>query len=106
MNTILFVLILIPLTWLYAEFKFGRSARLSLGLLSIVVTAFVTYSFGLLSQDNERAWHRNSIKAASDFLAKGDTYRVQRAFDAYNTTVATSSTFRASEAMWHALKTQ
>jgi hypothetical protein len=57
-----------------------------------------------LAADHERSWHRNSIKAASDLLASGETKRVQQALHAYNTTVATASTFRASEAMWHALK--
>jgi hypothetical protein len=105
MNVIMVaIFVVIPFLWLYAELKLGRIARICLGLLSVVSVAILTYSFGQLGPAYESEWHRNSIKVAADLLAKGETNRVQAALDSYNSVVPTSSTFRASEAMWHVLK--
>lgn len=97
---------LIPIFWLYAEFKLGRAARVSFGFLSIVVAVFLTCLFSQFTSEYERAWNRSSIKLAEELLAKGETNHVQRAFNAYNTIIATGSTFRASEKMWHVLKSE
>jgi hypothetical protein len=94
----------IPIIWLYAELKLGRRARITLGLLSMICIVFLTNSFWESTVFYERAWHRNSIRDADYLLKQGQTNIVISAFDAYNSIVATNSTFRASEQMMHILQ--
>ena len=104
MSVIILAFAAILVVWVYAEFKLGRNARLVFGVLSIGGAVLLTYSIAQLSPVYESAWHRSSIKAAAELLAHGETNRVQEAFATYNSMVATASTFRASEEMWHVLK--
>ena len=100
MNIIILPLILvIPIIWLYAEFKLGRRIRIALGLLSIVCSAFLIYGFSQVKTFYESAWHRNSIRDAESLLKQGQTNIVISAFETYSSIAATDSTFRASEQM-------
>jgi hypothetical protein len=99
MQLLAVVFLIVPIVWLYAEFKLGRTTRICLGLLSLVAVGLVTYSVCSVFRVYESAWHRTSIRDAAELLRKGDTNRVQRAFDTYNSMVVTGSTFRASEKM-------
>jgi hypothetical protein len=46
MNVIILPLILaVPIIWLYAEFKLGRLARITLGIISMVCSGFLIYGF-------------------------------------------------------------
>jgi hypothetical protein len=105
MNIIVLPLILvIPVIWLYAEFKLGRRARIILGLISILCTGFLIYAFCQVKPFYESAWHRNSIRDAERLLMQGQTNMVISAFETYNSISATDSTFRASEQMMHILE--
>jgi hypothetical protein len=105
MNVIILPLILVvPLIWLYAEFKCGRRIRITLGLLSIVLSAFLIYAFCQVKPFYESAWHRNSIRDAESLLKQGQTNIVISAFETYSSIAATNSTFRASEQMMHILE--
>ena len=101
---ILPLILAISLIWLYAEFKFGRRTRITLGLLSIVFSAFLIYAFCQVKPFYESAWHRNSIRDAESLLKQGQTNIVISAFEAYSSIAATDSTFRASEQMMHILE--
>jgi hypothetical protein len=94
----------IPIVWLYAEFKFERGLRITLGLLSMICIFFLTNAFWENTVFYERAWHRNSIRDANYLLKQGQTNIVISAFDTYNSIAATGSTFRASEQMMHILR--
>jgi hypothetical protein len=105
MNVIILPLILaVPIIWLYAEFKLGRLARITLGIISMVCSGFLIYGFCQVKPFYESAWHRNSIRDAESLLKQGQTSSVITAFDAYNSIAATGSTFRASEHLMHALE--
>jgi len=96
--------LVVPIVWLYAEFKLGRPARICLGVLSLVTVGLVTYSACSMFRHYESAWHRASIRDAADLLRKGETRPVQEALDQYNSMVATGSTFRASEKMMQSFR--
>jgi hypothetical protein len=96
--------LLVPIVWLYAEFRLGRTARICLGVLSLCTVGLVTYSVCGVYRHYENAWHRNSIRDAAALLRKGDTRRVQEAMDQYNSMVVTGSTFRASEKMMQSFR--
>jgi hypothetical protein len=104
MHLLAIILLVIPIAWIYAEFKSSRGVRVGLGLLSLVVAGFVVYSISGVLQFYESGWHRTSIRDAAELLRKGDTNAVLRAFDTYNSIVATGSTFRASEKMMQSLR--
>jgi hypothetical protein len=105
MNIIILPLILVvPIVWLYAEFKLGRGMRIALGLLSMLSGVFFIYALCQVRPFYESAWHRNSIRDAESLLKQGQTNIVISAFEIYNRVAATNSTFRASEQMMHLLK--
>jgi high-affinity Fe2+/Pb2+ permease len=100
----LLLFLAVPIVWLYAEFKLGRRSRITFGLLSMICIVFLTNGFWESTVSYERAWHRNSIRDADSLLKQGQTNVVISAFDTYNSIMATSSTFRASEQMMHILR--
>jgi hypothetical protein len=105
MNIIILPLILvIPIIWLYAEFKLGRGMRITLGLLSMLSGVFLIYAFCQVKPFYESAWHRNSIRHAESLLKQGQTNIVISAFETYNRVAATNSTFQASEQMMRILE--
>ena len=105
MNVIILPLVLaVPLVWLYAEFKLGRPARITLGLVSILCSGLLVYAFCQVKPFYESAWHRNSIRDAGRLLKQGQTNIVIAAFDDYSSIAATSTTFKASEHLMHALE--
>ena len=101
---VLLLFLVIPIVWLYAEFKFGRRARITFGLVSMVCIVLLTNCFWEPTVFYERAWHRNSIRDADFLLKHGQTNIVISAFDTYGNIAATNSTFRASEQMMHILR--
>lgn len=104
MNIIIFPLVLIiPLIWLYAEFKLGRWARIVFGFTSIFCSCFLVYAFSQIKPFYESGWHRNSIRDAEVLLKQGQTNVVISAFETYSSIAATDSTFRASERLMHIL---
>ena len=104
MHFLALILLVVPIIWLYAEFKLSRGVRVALGLLSLVTVGILTYSVSGVFRFYESAWHRTSIRDAADLLRKGDTNAVLHAFDTYTSVVATGSTFRASEKMMQSLR--
>ena len=95
----IWLLLIIPAFWLYAEFKLGRTARLVSGIISIAVVAVLIDSAFQYRRSYEKIWHRRSMHLAAELLSKGETNKLQRAFEAYNTTVRTGSTEQASSDM-------
>ena len=105
MNIIVLPLILaVWALWIFAEFKLGRRARISFGLIAILSSGFLVYAFCQVRPFYERAWHRNSIRDAESLLKQGQTNLVITAFETYSSIAATGSTFQASERMMHVLK--
>ena len=105
MNIIILPLILVvPIIWLYAEFKLGRRMRIAFGLISMFCSGFLIYGFCQIKPFYESAWHRNSIRDAESLLKQGQTNIVISAFETYTSIAATNSTFLASERMMHILK--
>ena len=98
MNVIIFPLVLIiPIIWLYAEFKLGRQARIAFGFASIFCSCFLIDAFCRVKPFYESSWHRNSIRDAEVLLKQGQTNVVISAFETCSRIAATDSTFRASE---------
>ena len=105
MNIIILSLILVvPIIWLYAEFKLGRRMRIAIGLISMLCSGFLIYGFCQIKPFYESGWHRNSIRDAESLLKQGQTNIVISAFETYTSIAATNSTFLASERMMHILK--
>ena len=100
---IAFFLLVLPALWLYAEFKLGRTARISLGIASIVSVTLVIYQFGRIIPTHESVFHSSSLKLAGQLMATGETTRVRQAIDAYNCEATTNSTYSAAMEMWYVL---
>ena len=102
----LFVLVFLVVfsAWIYAERKQRFGSRLGLGLASMVAIAFTSYWMGQVIPNYESSFHRRSLQRIGELLAKGETQRVQRAVQVYNT-IATNRTmtYRASMELLHAL---
>jgi hypothetical protein len=96
-------LLVIPIWWVYAEFKMSRRVRITLGVLSFACVGFVVHTAYYVRNYYEDAWHRTSIRDATDLIRKGNTNAVLAAFETYSSGVATGSTFRASEKMMKTL---
>ena len=102
-SSIVFFLLVFPVFWLYAEFKRGRAARISLGIASIISIAFVIYQLGGTIPAHESTMHSSSLRLAGQLMATGETTRVQQAIEAYNGEASTSSTYGAAMEMWYVL---
>lgn len=103
LSPIVLFLLVFPALWLYAEFKQGRAARISLGIASIISIAFIIYQLGRVIPTHESTLHSSSIKLAGQLMATGETTRVQQAIEAYNGEASTSSTYSAVVEMWYVL---
>jgi hypothetical protein len=103
LSPIVFFFFVFPALWLYAEFKQRRTARISLGLASIISIAFIIAQLDRILPTYESQVHRSSLKLTGDLLAKGETDRVQQAIEAYNGQASTGSTYNAAFEMWYVL---
>jgi len=97
--------ILLPLLalWIQAERRWGRPARITLGLALLVASAVIAYDFAKFIPRYESRFHRSSLRLADELTTKGETQRVQQAIQTYNSIAATGSTYRASMEMWRVL---
>ena len=97
--------ILLPLLafWIYAERRWGLVARISIGLALIIACAVIAHEFAMFIPRYERTFHRSSLRLANELTTKGETQRVQQAFQIYTSIAATGTTYGASMEMWHVL---
>jgi hypothetical protein len=93
------LIIALFIAWLFAEFRAGRLARISLGILSIIGAVAISHS---TIPGFERAYHRESLRELGQLAAHGDFQRVQQALSIYNDTAGTDgSTYTAAKKMYH-----
>jgi hypothetical protein len=98
------IIIALFIGWLVAEFRAGRVARISLGILSIVGAVVVTHVVARIIPGYEQQLHRASLRELGELAAKGDLQRVQQALSTYNDTAGTNgSTYTAAMKMWMAV---
>ena len=82
---ILFLLFALPIAWLVAEFKFGRTARIIFGLVSLIWVGFcVAALIGVTTTFQYNIWYGNNTKDLIDAsvrqLEAGNTNQVLNAF--------------------------
>ncbi len=56
-NLVVILALIFPLVWLLAEFKYGRSVRIVLGLGSLVSCLAIAYVVGGMTRLNYNAWY-------------------------------------------------
>jgi hypothetical protein len=100
---IVLFLLVFPALWLYAEFKQGHAARISLGIATMISIAFIVAQLGRILPTCESHVHRSSLKLAEELIARGETNRVQQALEAYNGQASPGSTYSAAFEMWYVL---
>jgi hypothetical protein len=81
----LFLIVALPIAWLVAEFKCGRTARISWGLACGVFVSFCVAGFiGVTKTFNYNSWYGNNTKCLIDEtvrqLEAGNTNLVIKAF--------------------------
>jgi hypothetical protein len=103
----MFVLLLLLLLslgfWIYAERRLSFAARISSGVVCLLLLGANCYFVASVGPSYERTFHKSSIRLSGELIAKGETQRVQQAISAYTNIAATGTTYRAAMQMWDVL---
>ena len=95
-----YLIFLLPIAalilWIHAELRLGRWARITSGVVCLLVAIYLTFSLSRVGPRYERDFHRFALKRAEQCLANGETQRVEEALYRYNTIAATGDTYRAA----------
>jgi hypothetical protein len=81
---VLSLLLVLPIAWLFAELKLGRTARITLGIISLIWVGFCVAAFiGVTTTFQYNSWYGNTTKDLVDEsvrqLEMGNTNQVLRA---------------------------